>query len=77
MEIYKEAVAIAIKENDWGIHPNPKEKQKIAGKDLAPFTREIRQKKNLMVSEDKNMTWCNNALIQIQQEIIENETRWR
>ena len=39
MEIYKEAVAIAIKENDWGIHPNPKrKKQKIQlVKDLAPF----------------------------------------
>ena len=39
MEIYKEAVAIAIKENDWAIHPNPKrKKQKIQlVKDLAPF----------------------------------------
>lgn len=41
MEIYKEAVTIAIKENNWSVHPNPKrKKQKIQlVKDLAPFYR--------------------------------------
>ena len=39
MEIYKEAVAIAVKENNWNVHPNPKRKhQKIQlVKDLALF----------------------------------------
>ena len=38
MEIYKEAVDIAIKENNWSVHPNPKKKQKIQlVKDLEPF----------------------------------------
>ena len=70
MEIYKEAVAIAIKENDWGIHPNPKRKK-----------QKIQLVKNLMVSEDKKYAYavilCTDTRLTAR-EIIENyETRWR
>ena len=61
MEIYKEAVAIAIKENDWGNPSKPKKKktEDTAGKgSCAILPGKIRQKKNLMVSEDKKYAYA-------------------